>query len=140
MWYVNFFCNLPMSLSPSLGSVQRHPRLEDVCLRREMRSYSNLHIRTKVRFLPLLFFYGWCDYQSVPILIVFTQYDRLVRTKEAELRQRYPDMDAASLRDRSVVEAKGSFGYCLKLLKRSMERLGIPMPRYATASGRFAPL
>ena len=81
-----------------------------------------------------------CDRQSVPILIAFTQYDRLVRTKEAELRQKYPDMGATSLRDRSVVEAKGAFGYCLELLQRSMERLGIPMPRYATASGIFAPL
>ena len=129
-----------MPLSPPLGSVQRHPRLEDVCLRREMRSYSNLHIRTKVRFLPLLLFHGWWDYQSVPILIVFTQYDRLVRTKEIELRQRYPDMEETRRQDRSEEEAKGAFGYCLKLLERSMGRLRIPMPRYATASGIFAPL
>ena len=81
-----------------------------------------------------------CDGQSVPILIVFTQYDRLVRTKEAELRQKYPDMDANGLHDRSLGEARGQFGYCLELLQRSMELLGIPMSRYATASGIFAPL
>ena len=33
-----------------------------------------------------------------------------------------------------------AFEYCLKLLKRSMERLQIPMPRYAAASGIFVPL
>ncbi|KAF8260580.1 hypothetical protein EI94DRAFT_1480278, partial [Lactarius quietus] len=34
-----------------------------------------------------------CDCRSVPIVIVFTQYDRLVRTKGAELREEFPDMD-----------------------------------------------
>ena len=71
---------------------------------------------------------------------MFTQYDRLVRTKEAELRQRYPNMEATRLKDRSVEEARLAFGYCLKLLERSMERLKIPMPSYAKASGIFAPV
>ena len=80
------------------------------------------------------------DGRSVPIVIVFTQYARLVRTKEAELRQKYPGMKQTALRDRSVEEARMAFEYCLKLLKRSMERLQIPMPRYAAASGIFVPL
>ena len=88
----------------------------------------------------ILLFNRLSDYHLVPILIVFTQYDRLVRTKEAELRQRYPDMEATSLRERSVEDARGAFGYCLKLLERSMVRLKIPMPSYAKASGIFAPL
>jgi hypothetical protein len=49
-------------------------------------------------------------------------------------------MEPTALRDRSVEEARKAFEYCLQLLKRSMQRLGIPMPRYATASGIFAPL
>ena len=80
------------------------------------------------------------DHQSVPIVIVFTQYDRLVRTKEAELQQKHPDMEPTALRDQSVGEARKAFEYCLQLLKRSMKRLEIPMPRYATASGIFTPL
>ena len=78
--------------------------------------------------------------RSVPIVIVFTQYDRLVRTKEAELRQKYPSMGQSALSDQSVEKARMAFGYCLELLERSMKRLNIPMPRYATASGIFAPL
>ena len=78
--------------------------------------------------------------RSVPIVIVFTQYDRLVRTKEAELRQKYPSMEQTARRDRSVEEARMAFEYCLELLKRSMKRLKIPMPRYAAASGIFASL
>ena len=77
------------------------------------------------------------DYRSVPIVIVFTQYDRLVRTKEAELRQRHPGLKPTVLRDRSVEDAKRAFDYCLQLLKRSMDRLGIPMPHYAKASGIY---
>ena len=80
------------------------------------------------------------DDGSVPVVIVFTQYDRLVRTKEAELRQKYPGMEQTALRDRSVEEARMAFEYCLELLKRSMKRLKIPMPRYAATSGIFVPL
>jgi hypothetical protein len=68
---------------------------------------------------------------------VFTQYDRLVRTKEAELRQKHPGMETTVLRDQSVQEARKAFEYCLKLLKSSMKRLEIPMPSYAAASGNF---
>ena len=99
-------------------------------------------MRTEVRLRPPILFtpQSTGDYQSVPILIVFTQYDRLVRTKEAELRQKYPDADAVRLRDQSLEGAREAFGYCLKLLERSMVRLKIPMPSYAKASGIFAPL
>ena len=99
-------------------------------------------MRTKVHLRPPILFtpQSTGDYLSVPILIVFTQYDRLVRTKEAELRQKYPDMDSTRLRDQSVEEARGAFKYCLKLLERSMENLKIPMPSYAKASGIFVPL
>ena len=131
-----------MPLSPLSGSVQRHPWLEVVYLRRETRCYSNLHIRIKVRFdLPSYFtLKSTSDYRSVPIVIVFTKYDRLVRMKELELRQKYPDMEATGLRDQSVEDSRKAFRFHLQLLRRSMERLGILMPRYATALGIFAPL
>ncbi|KAF8269756.1 CHAT domain-containing protein [Lactarius quietus] len=76
------------------------------------------------------------DYQSVPIVIVFTQYDRLVGTKEAELREEYPDMDPARLRELSLEDARNAFDTCLKSLQRTMNRLMIPMPRYAGVSVR----
>ncbi|KAH9168574.1 hypothetical protein EDB89DRAFT_2231792 [Lactarius sanguifluus] len=73
---------------------------------------------------------------QVPIVIVFTQYDRLVRTKEAELREDHPHMDPTRLHDRGVEEARKAFQVCLESLERTMNRLGIPMPRYATVSVR----
>ncbi|KAH8986813.1 hypothetical protein EDB86DRAFT_2832575 [Lactarius hatsudake] len=50
---------------------------------------------------------------QVPIVIVFTQYDRLVRTKEAELREDHPHMDPTRLHDRGVEEARKAFQDCL---------------------------
>ncbi|KAH9033826.1 hypothetical protein EDB85DRAFT_1890099 [Lactarius pseudohatsudake] len=73
---------------------------------------------------------------QVPIVIVFTHYDQLVRTKEAELRKDHPHMDPTRLHDRGEEEAQKAFQDCLKSLKRTTNRLGIPMPRYATISVR----
>ncbi|KAI9433136.1 hypothetical protein H4582DRAFT_1006362 [Lactarius indigo] len=73
---------------------------------------------------------------QVPIVIVFTQYDRLVRTKEAELREEHPHMDPTRLHDRGVEEAQKAFEDCLESLRRTTNRLGIPMPPYATVSVR----
>ncbi|KAH9022713.1 hypothetical protein EDB84DRAFT_490480 [Lactarius hengduanensis] len=73
---------------------------------------------------------------QVPIVVVFTQYDRLVRTKEAELKEDHPNMDPTRLHDRGVEEAQKAFQECLQSLKRTINRLGIPMPRYARVSVR----
>ena len=145
LWYLHFSssCNLSISLSTSSGSVRKHPQLGAVCgLRQETRSYSNFHISTKVRYnLPSYHSsIDLCDYHSVPIVIVFTQYDRLVRTKELELREEYPQMDPASLRATSLEDAQEAFNICLTSLQRTMNRLKIPMPRYARVSGMFLPL
>jgi hypothetical protein len=141
LWYVKVFCPQPMPLTQSSGSVQRLPQLAVVYLRRETRSYSSLHTSIKVRFRP-------CrptpqptdDHQSVPLVIVFTQYDRLVRTKEAELREDYPQMDRDQLRELSLKDAQEAFDICLKSLQGSSNRLRIPMPRYARVSGAFPPI
>ncbi|KAH9058916.1 hypothetical protein EDB83DRAFT_1011096 [Lactarius deliciosus] len=73
---------------------------------------------------------------QVPIVIVFTQYDRLVRSKEAELKDEYPNIDPTRLHDRSMEEAQNAFNICLQSLQRTVNHLGIPMPRYATVSVR----
>ncbi len=49
-------------------------------------------------------------------------------------------MDPTRLRDQSAEEAQKAFTICLQLLQRTMNRLGIPMPHYATVSGIIAPL
>ncbi|KAH9062165.1 hypothetical protein EDB87DRAFT_1682171 [Lactarius vividus] len=73
---------------------------------------------------------------QLPIVVVFTQYDRLVRTKEDELREDHPHMDPTHRRNQSVVEAQKAFDVCLRLLELSMNRLGIPMPCHARVSVR----
>ena len=73
-------------------------------------------------------------------MVVFTQYDRLVRTKEAELREEYPHMDPMRLRDLSTEEAHGAYTICLQSLERTAKRLRIPMPHHAKSSGILAPL
>ena len=77
------------------------------------------------------------DYQSVPIVIVFTQYDRLVRTKEFRLWEEYPDMDPTHRHERSVEEARKAFEMCLESLQLTMDRLGIPMPPCTIVSGKL---
>ena len=73
-------------------------------------------------------------------MVVFTQYDRLVRTKEAELREDNPHIDPTVLRNMSVAEAQKAFKVCLQSLQRTADRLRIPMPPHAKVSGIFAPL
>lgn len=80
------------------------------------------------------------DYQLVPIAIVFTQYDWLVRAKRAELRDDYLFMDDDTLDSRSVEEAWKAFGFCLQAIARTMHRLGILMPPYAKVPDIFVPL
>ena len=77
---------------------------------------------------------------SVPIVIVFTQYDRLVRTKRAELKEDNPFMNDDTLNSRCVEEAWKTFQNYLQSLERSMRRLSIQMPPYARVSGIFLPL
>ncbi|KAF8269279.1 hypothetical protein EI94DRAFT_1799447 [Lactarius quietus] len=73
---------------------------------------------------------------QIPIVIVFTQYDRLVRTKRAELKEDHPRMDDHTLESRSVEEASKAFEKCLQSLRQAMRRLNVQMPPYARVSVR----
>lgn len=73
-------------------------------------------------------------------MVVFTQYDQLVKAKEVELREEYPQMDPARLREMSCEDAEEAFNVCLKSLQRTMNYLDIPMPRYARVSGILSPV
>jgi len=70
------------------------------------------------------------------MVIVFTQYDRLVRTRRAELKEDHPGMDDRILDRRCVEEAWKSFEKCLQSLRQAMRRLNIQMPPYARVSVR----
>ena len=78
-------------------------------------------------------------HQSVPMVIVFTQYDRLVRTRRLELKDDYPNMDDHTLDNRCVEEAWKAFEKCLQSLRQALRRLNIQMPPYARVSGTFVP-
>jgi hypothetical protein len=71
---------------------------------------------------------------------VFTQYDRLVRTKKAELKEQHHNMDSTTLDEHSKDEAQQAFEICVQSLQRTMGHLGIPMPHYVKVSGMFVPL
>ena len=73
-------------------------------------------------------------------MIVFTQYDKLVRTKEDELREDDENINTATLKDQSKEEARKAFEICVQSLQRTMDRLKIPMPRYVKVSGIFVSL
>ena len=66
-------------------------------------------------------------------MLVFTQHDRLVRTKEFQLRGTIKD--PAALYQRSVEEAQEAFKGTLQSLQVTMDDLKIPMPTYARVSG-----
>ena len=72
---------------------------------------------------------------AVPLVLVFTQYDRLVRTKAIQLRETITD--PATLRQRSVEAAKEAFKDTEKSLEKTVGILKIEMPTYATVSGIF---
>jgi hypothetical protein len=46
--------------------------------------------------------------ELAPLVIVFTKYDRLVRTKRAELREDYEDLKGEELNRRSRAEARNA--------------------------------
>ncbi|KAF8269280.1 hypothetical protein EI94DRAFT_1725716 [Lactarius quietus] len=71
---------------------------------------------------------------SIPIVIVFTQYDRLVRTKRAELKEDHPRMDDDTLDSRSMEEASKALATYLGPLERVMRPLNIQMPPYTRVS------
>jgi hypothetical protein len=74
-------------------------------------------------------------------VIVFTQYDRLVRTKEAELQEDSDEiLDPATLADQSKKEAQKALDICVQSLQRTMDHLKVKMPHYVKVSGIFVPL
>ena len=104
----------------------------DYALLKFVQNFSSAFSISRVITLRLSF-----RYESVPIVIVFTHYDRVVRAKRAELKEDYPHMDDHYLDSRSVEEAWKAFERCLLPLRHMMRQLNFQMPPYARASGTF---
>ena len=75
-------------------------------------------------------------------MIVFTQYDRLLRTKRFELEdeeeEEEEDLDPNTLNQRSKEEAQKALAVCVQSLKDAMGRIDTPMPPYAKVSSMIS--
>jgi hypothetical protein len=56
------------------------------------------------------------------------------------LQEEDENIDLATLEDQSKEEARKAFEICVQSLRRTADRLEIPMPRYVKVSGIFVPL
>ena len=74
----------------------------------------------------------------VPVVVVFTQYDRLVRTKKMELEEDDDSLSADDLKRLSEEGAKEAFDTCIRSFEQTMHRLKLPMPPYLKVSGALS--
>jgi len=77
--------------------------------------------------------------ESAPVVVVFTKYDKLVRTKRDELREEDPGADPEVLARRSEVEVGNALNECIQCLKRSLHGMETPMVPHANVSGINSP-
>ena len=77
---------------------------------------------------------------SAPVVIVLTKYDILVRTKEAELREKNDSLSGDLLRERGKEEARKAFDKYIRSLERNLRKTNTPMPPHVNVSGRYFPL
>jgi hypothetical protein len=74
---------------------------------------------------------------TVPLVFVFTQYDRLVRTKIKQFQRKNknttPELEAA--KQQGEEDASGALRVCVESLERSMKKLNVTMPPYSKVSG-----
>lgn len=73
----------------------------------------------------------------VPIVIVFTQYDKLVRMK-VKASERNPIARTMAER-RGEEEADKEFQRYVRILKDDIGKIGIPVPIFVRASGAHFP-
>ena len=73
------------------------------------------------------------------MVVVFTKYDQLLRSKKAELEEDGARPDSEDLEKRSKEEAKRALDVCVESLKQAMVRTQTPMPRYEKVSSMTSP-
>jgi hypothetical protein len=116
-----------------LGCVRRHRKLGDVYLRRETRNYFGLPIRLKVRSSILLqscvSHDGNLDFtESAPVVVVFTKYDQLIRSKKAELQETAKDLISEEDLDKQSKQASQEvLEVCVQSLKSAIGRMDSEM-------------
>ena len=81
---------------------------------------------------------GLVSMESAPVVIVFTKYDRLVRTKRAELQEENHGLSEDVLRERSEEEARKAFDKSIQLLERTLRDTNTL--HHVNVSGIYFPL
>jgi hypothetical protein len=71
--------------------------------------------------------------ESAPVVVVFTKYDLLIKTKRVRLERRKLS-GKEDLNKRSKEEARKVLDECVRSLEGAMVRLEIPVPRYVNVS------
>jgi len=66
--------------------------------------------------------------ESAPVVIVFTKYDKLVRTKRAELQEdgHGDSLSEDSLHEKSKDEAEKALAVCIQSLERTLRDMKMP--------------
>ena len=83
--------------------------------------------------------------ESAPVVIVFTKYDRLVRTKRVELQEDDDSLSEDVLRERSKEEAQKVLHVCIESLERTLRDMEtresqMPKPHHVNVSSIYIPL
>ena len=78
--------------------------------------------------------------QIVPLVVVFTQYDRLVRTKIKQFQRKNKNTTPEAAKQQGEADASGALRVCVESLERSMNKLSVTMPPYSRVSGGYVPL
>jgi len=136
-------------LGPSsllLGCVRSRPGLVGVHLREETRTYSVSPTIPEVRSL-LCYYTSYAPdvcsvgMESVPVVVVFTKYDRLESSKRVELQEDDNSLSEDLLRDRSKEEAQKVLDGCIQSLKAAADTLSdVGTPHHVSVSGIIFPL
>ena len=77
--------------------------------------------------------------EPAPVVIVFTKYDKLVRTKRAELQEDGGDLSEDRLLEKSKEGAQKALEVCIQSLQRTLRDMQLPesqtpKPRHVNVS------
>jgi hypothetical protein len=82
---------------------------------------------------------GFISPKSAPVVVVFTKYDLLLKTKRAKLQRGNKSLDSGVLNKQSEGEAQKVLDICVQSLKQAMDKLNTQMPSYVNVSSIFSP-
>jgi translation initiation factor IF-2 len=82
----------------------------------------------------------WIYTRTVPIVVVFTKYDRLVWSKKKELEEDNVNLGPEDLNQRGEEEAKKVLDTCIESVENALRRLGLKEQtiRHANVSSMFS--